>query len=40
MNTNSPLEQLAAFAVCFALGAASAVTLAVYTKCVSKKAST
>lgn len=30
MNNNSPLEQLAAFAICFALGAVSALALAIH----------
>lgn len=33
MNVNSPLEQLAAFAVCFVLGAVSTLALSVYSKC-------
>ena len=32
MGNQSPLEQLAAFALCFAAGAASAVAIALYTR--------
>jgi len=32
MNNPSPLEQLAAFAICFTAGALSVMALAVYTK--------
>lgn len=37
MNNPSPLEQLAAFAICFAVGAVSALSLVAYTKVVKGK---
>lgn len=37
MNNPSPLEQLAAFAICFAAGALSVLTLAAYSKVVKAK---
>lgn len=36
-NNNSPLETLAAFAICFAAGVASAVGMGVYAKWVTTK---
>lgn len=37
MNNPSPLEQLTAFALCFAFGVLSTVTLSVYGKIVKAK---
>ncbi len=37
MNNPSPLEQLAAFAICFTAGALSVMALAAYTKVIKGK---